>query len=267
MDSAVMKPKLDGRDRQAHAGKESGDHAMRIGILDGDPLHSMLIAPALTRTDYSYRFLTDRTMFASHFWQNPFNLLVVNWETFDSEALETLRWIRERISADIPVLFLSARTDDKGVSSILDAGADDYLEKPFRIRVFIARINALLHGARPLTSHSGPERFGIYEFDLTTRQVKFGDQRIGLKRKEFELALQFFRRLGEPLSRSHLFETIWKKSEVARSRTLDTHVSMLRARLRLHENGYRLTSVYRTGYRLDRVGGHESTAGSNEQNR
>ncbi|MGF6766286.1 DNA-binding response OmpR family regulator [Paraburkholderia sp. GAS33] len=124
--------------------------------------------------------------------------------------------------------------------------ANDYLIKPFQTRVFIAHIDALLRRTSPQKSHAGRERFGIYEFDLAAEQVKFGDHRIGLPQKEFELALQFFRRLGEPLCHSRLFESIWMKSEAAHSRALDTQVSMLRTRLRPH-NGYRLTPVYRTG--------------------
>ncbi|MGF6766143.1 DNA-binding response OmpR family regulator [Paraburkholderia sp. GAS33] len=217
MDRAVTKSRPDGRIRQAHGSKQSGKRAMRIGILDGDPAHSMLIAPALTRTDYSYFFFTDRKMFASHFWQNSTDLLVINWEILNPEASETVRWIREHLSAVLPILFLAARTDNSDVSSILDAGADDYLEKPLQTRVFVARINTLLRRTPPQMLHAGRERFGIYEFDLVTGQVRFGDHRICLTLKEFELALQFFRKPSEPLSRPHLFKTIWKKDEAAHS--------------------------------------------------
>ncbi|CAE6865010.1 hypothetical protein R69658_07807 [Paraburkholderia aspalathi] len=266
MDSVITKSKLDGRIRQTHVGKQSGESTIRIGIFDGDPAHSVLIAPALARTDYSYHFLADRRMFANHFWLNPFDLLVVNWKVLNSEAPETIRWIREHISADLPILFLAARTGDNDVSSILDAGADDYLEKPLQIKVLVARINALLRRTSQQTSDAGRERFGIYEFDLATGQVRLGDRRISLTQKEFELALQFFRKPGELLSRTRLFETIWKKDEAAHSRTLDTHVSVVRTRLMLHDNGYRLTPVYRAGYRLDQVG-HENAPGTRARNR
>jgi DNA-binding response OmpR family regulator len=98
------------------------------------------------------------------------------------------------------------------------------------------------------------EVFGDYEFDLGRKHVLVKGNPVSLTQKEFELALLLFRHLSRPLSRAHLLDMIWKQATDIPSRTMDTHVSMLRAKLGLRpENGYRLTPIYGYGYRLERL--------------
>jgi DNA-binding winged helix-turn-helix (wHTH) protein len=97
------------------------------------------------------------------------------------------------------------------------------------------------------------EIFGEFEFELGSKQVIVRGTAVTLTRKAFELALLLFRHLGQPLSRAYILEAIWRQDIEIPSRTMDTHVSMLRAKLELRpENGYRLTPIYGYGYRLER---------------
>ena len=96
--------------------------------------------------------------------------------------------------------------------------------------------------------------FGAYRFDAEQRTLQLHGEAIGLKHREYELALFLFRNAGRLLSRTHLREAVWGDATDTPSRSLDTHMSRLRSKLELTEaNGYTITAVYGVGYRLDAV--------------
>jgi DNA-binding response OmpR family regulator len=120
--------------------------------------------------------------------------------------------------------------------------------------VFLARVKSLLRRAYQLREPAAKEVFDGYEFDLKSRHVSARGKHVALTQKEFDLALLLFQHLSRPLSRAHILDVIWKQSNDIPSRTMDTHVSMLRSKLGLRpENGYRLTPIYGYGYRLERL--------------
>jgi len=167
---------------------------------------------------------------------------------------EVLRWVRESVSDRLPVLFITSRGHETDITSILNTGADDYLVKPVSGPVLRARVASLLRRAYFLKPPASKEVFGEFEFDLGARQVLVGGTQIALTHKEFELALLLFQHLSRPLSRAHILDVIWKQATDIPSRTMDTHVSMLRSKLGLRpERGYRLVPIYGYGYRLERI--------------
>ncbi|MCV9992573.1 winged helix-turn-helix domain-containing protein, partial [Burkholderia pseudomallei] len=119
--------------------------------------------------------------------------------------------------------------------------------------VLLARIDSLLRRAYSLNAETAVREFGPYRFDANLKQAYVGDQPVNLTMKEFELALLLFQNLDRPLSRAHIVDLIWKQAADIPSRTLDTHMSMLRAKLGLRPgSGYRLTPIYGYGYRPER---------------
>jgi DNA-binding response OmpR family regulator len=118
----------------------------------------------------------------------------------------------------------------------------------------LARVNALLRRAWP-DSAAESLAFPPYRFDAAEARASVNGEDVVLTQKEFAIALFLFRHTGRLVSRGHLFEAVWGRDAELSSRTVDTHVSRVRNKLRLRpENGYRLVPVYSFGYRLERSG-------------
>jgi DNA-binding response OmpR family regulator len=151
------------------------------------------------------------------------------------------------------VLFLTSRDTEKDIVEALSHGADDFLVKPPRAAEMMARLAALKRradnlGASPLLS------VPPYVFDSSASSVKLNGERVDLTLRQFQLAVVLFRNIGRLLSRAYLLESVWGLNAQVQTRTLDIHVSQLRAALNLPENGWRITSVYAHGYRLEPLG-------------
>lgn len=120
--------------------------------------------------------------------------------------------------------------------------------------MLLARINAIRRrtGAREATGAN--ETYGPYTLQPSHQSVKVGDETIVLTAKEFELTATLFRNLHRPLSRAYLLEMVWGRNPDLLTRTLDAHISRIRAKLGIRPaRGYRLVPVYSYGYRLEAI--------------
>jgi two-component system, OmpR family, response regulator len=152
-----------------------------------------------------------------------------------------------------PVLLLTARNSVDDRVSGLDAGADDYLTKPFSFAELLARLRALVRRApveRPTVLEVGDLRA-----DPATRQVWRGDAEIGLSAKEFAMLETFMRRPGEVLSRYQLLEHCWDYAYENRSNVVDVYVRYLREKIDRPFGRSSIETVRGAGYRLKRDGG------------
>ena len=185
-----------------------------------------------------------------------FDLLVLDWNVPDLDGLRLLAWLRRQRESTIPVVMLSARNSERDAACALDAGADDYVIKPFRPLELAARLRRLV--AVPHSAAKGAqERFGNWLFDRSALSAQFqpvaGEQArwVSLSDSEFHMALALFRNLGRPVSRAHLLERVGRDGEPT-NRALDSQIYRLHTKLRLNaENGLRLLTVYGLGYRLE----------------
>ncbi len=149
------------------------------------------------------------------------------------DGLEILRMIREDPTMqNLPVMMLTAKGTEIDTVSGLDAGADDYLAKPFGMMELVSRVNALLRR----TSHSAaahPDVLGCGNVELcvSAHTVFAGGQAVSLTLKEFDLLRTLMQNAGQVLSRSQLLEDVWGMSYVGETRTVDVHIQTLRQKL------------------------------------
>ncbi len=148
--------------------------------------------------------------------------------------------------------FLTSRTSEDDIVVGLQAGADDYMQKPVREGELVARVQALIRRMNPIVPSSEPFSFGPYAIDPIASTISLRGEDIVLAPKEFDLALLLFRNPGRLFSRDVLSTAVWNREIPATSRTLDTHLSNIRRKLNLRpENGVRLNASYALGYRLE----------------
>jgi DNA-binding response OmpR family regulator len=227
---------------------------MRIAVLDDDPAQTDFACQTLSAAGHVCHPFSAGSVLVKHLRRETFDLLLLDWNVPDMAGDEVLRWVRQSLSERLPVLFMTSRSRETDITSMLNLGADDYVVKPVSAALLLARVSSLLRRAYPRDPAASRELYGEFDFDLKARQVMVRGEVVALTQKEFELALLLFQYLNRPLSRAHILDMIWKQAVDIPSRTMDTHMSMLRTKLGLRpEHGYRLTPIYGYGYRLETV--------------
>ena len=167
----------------------------------------------------------------------------------DGSGLDLCREICE--TKKIPVIMVSARTEELDIVLGLEIGAADYVTKPYRLRELIARMRVVLR--RPaIESNDEIISFGEIRLDLTRRTVAKNDVVIELSRKEFDLLTLFATRLGQVVTREVCLDTLWWGLELSDTRTLDTHVKRLRQKIEdSPADPKHLLTIRGVGFRLD----------------
>lgn len=226
---------------------------MNIASLEDDPVQAELIKSSLTNAGYTCTvFPTGKALLRVLAKPHTFDLLLLDWEVPDVSGLDVLHWVRENQGYSLPVLFLTSRTDEIDIVTGLQAGADDYVRKPFQPGELLARVQALLRRMNPITQSNEAFKFGVYKIDPINNTIHLKNEIVELAPKEYDLALLLFRNPGRLFSRDVLSTAVWNREIPATSRTLDTHLSNIRRKLQLRpENGVRLNASYALGYRLE----------------
>lgn len=182
------------------------------------------LSRALHREGYRVRLLVDGPETLRVASEGCGDLLVLDLGLPGMDGLEVCRRLRAQ-GVGLPVLMLTARADEVDFVVGLDAGADDYVAKPFRLAELLARIRALLRRGAPDTV----EACGV-RMDLSARMVTVDGDEISLANKEFELLRVLMLRAGQVVTRDEILAEVWN-SERRNSKTLDMHMSWLRRKL------------------------------------
>jgi two-component system response regulator MprA len=168
-----------------------------------------------------------------------------------ADGLEVCRTIRG-VGNAVPVLMLTARAEIDSRVEGLDAGADDYLPKPFALAELLARLRALLRrsGADETDGSADALRFADLELDPGTREVRRGGEPIDMTRTEFSLLELFLRNPRQVLTRSIIFERVWGYDFGPSSNSLDVYIGYLRRKTEAGGRGRLIHTVRGVGYAL-----------------
>jgi len=227
---------------------------MRIALLEDDVDVGSALKQWLEAVGHSVHHFTSGKTTIREAGRESFDLFLLDWHVPDLSGTEVLHWLRDKQQSSVPVLFVTSRDTEEDIVSALNAGADDYMVKPIRRLELTARVEALLRRSRPKAVEADALEIDPYYIDLVARAVKVNNTPIEMTDKEYELTLFLFRNLGRLLSRGHISESVWGRSNDVQSRTVDTHVSRIRKKLEFGpERGIKLTPVYNFGYRLERI--------------
>jgi DNA-binding response OmpR family regulator len=199
------------------------------------------LSRALQREGYQVTVVEDGPSALVRAGEAEVDLLVLDLGLPELDGLDVCRRLR-RIRSDLPVLMLTARTDEVDFVVGLDAGADDYVAKPFRLAELLARVRALLRRSAPDTLEAG----GV-TMDLAARRVLVEGTEVGLANKEFELLRVLLSRSGQVISREEILRDVWHDPELKTSKTLDMHMSWLRRKI----GSGRITTIRGVGFRFN----------------
>jgi DNA-binding response OmpR family regulator len=179
--------------------------------------------------------------------QSTTALVVLDLGLPDEDGLEVCRRLRAR-SQSPQVLVLTARAEEADVVLGLDAGADDYLTKPFRLAELLARVRAC---TRRSDATVDKIEIGDLQIDLGAHTVALDDTIVELRPKEFDLLVALAQSAGRVVTRERLLEQVWDEHWFGSTKTLDIHIWALRRKLDAPGAVSRITTVRGVGYRMD----------------
>ena len=179
----------------------------------------------------------------------PYDVLLLDWLLPGMEGVTVCRKLREA-GLRTPVLMLTARTTVPDRITGLDAGADDYLVKPFDLDELLARLRAL-HRRASADEEDGPLTVGNLVLDPASRRTSRGGVEIELSAREFDILHLLMQRAGRLVTRFTILDEVWDGETDLRSNVIDVHVASLRAKIDRPFGTSTITTLRGSGYRID----------------
>ena len=221
---------------------------MKILLVDDEAELSDPLSRILQQEGYQVDVANDGAAGMLLALQNQYDLLILDWMLPHKSGIEICREVRSH-SLATPVLFLTAKdTVDDRVDG-LDAGADDYLVKPFELRELLARVRALLRRST-LEVNSDRLKVGDLELDLDNQVAYRGDKAIDLSEKEIKLLTFFMQHPDRLLTHEEIYGHLWQADEQPSSNVLAALVRLLRRKIEIKSEVQLIHTVYGKGYRF-----------------
>ena len=220
-----------------------------ILIVDDEPNIIELGRLYLENEGYQVKAAVDGLEAMDKFHHLQPSLIVLDLMLPELDGWEVCKKIRG--VSNVPIIMLTARTDDIDKIVGLELGADDYMTKPYNPRELVARVKAVLRRGTPpppsqqkITLHAGP-----LHLDPARREARLDDTPLELRTKEFDLLQAFMEHQGMALSREKLLELAWGLEFYGETRTVDVHVAHLRDKLKSSDR-VNIETVWGVGYKL-----------------
>ncbi|MFK8078753.1 MAG: response regulator [Granulosicoccus sp.] len=220
-----------------------------LNVEDEAPIRDM-VRFALERHGHHVHGVASVAEAKTEMASQKMDLAIIDWMLPGGSGLEFVRFLRkDKVNANLPIIMLTARTEEHDITAGLDAGADDYVTKPFSPRELQSRIKALLR--RSSDFHNGDElQRGPLLLDLAAHRLKVDGQQVDLGHTEFKLLAFFMQHPDRVYSRAQLLDHVWGPGTYIEERTVDVHILRLRKSLKPFDADALLETVRGAGYRL-----------------
>ena len=200
----------------------------KILIVEDEPAIAETIQYALETEGFETHCLSSGTPVLALLEREAIDLIVLDIGLPDISGLELCKEIRKL--RQLPVIFLTARSDEVDRVVGLEIGADDYVVKPFSPRELAARVRAVLRRSHPAIAENPSTN--AFKIDESKRQITYDGTAMELSRYEYNLLVILIQRPGQVFSREQLMQQAWDEPEAAMDRTVDAHIKNIRAKLK-----------------------------------
>lgn len=212
---------------------------MKILIAEDDLYMQKILGMYLEKEGFKVHKVADGEAALTYLTKEKVDLAVLDWMMPKIEGVQVAKYIRQYYP-HMKIIMLTAKGEVDDELMGLNAGADDYIKKPFEPRIFVLRVKKLLGESKVLSCHK-------LKLNLQSQKVFIEDQPVKLSRKEFELLEYFLQNKGLIISREMLLECIWGIEYEGDERTVDTHIRRLRSKI-----GEKYIKTYRgIGYSME----------------
>ena len=219
----------------------------KILVVDDESRMRKLVRDFLTKSGFEVLEATDGIEAIRVFDANQdIALVILDVMMPGKDGLQVCREIRQ--TSQIPVIMLTAKSDEQTELKGFDLGADEYISKPFSPRILVARVEAILRRTNQQSAETQLELGGIL-LDKAAHRVVIDGKEIDLSYKEFELLTYFMENQGIALSREKILNSVWDYDYFGDARTIDTHVKKLRSKM--GEKGELIKTIWGMGYKLE----------------
>lgn len=218
----------------------------QVLLVEDDPLIAKTLTMSLRYEGFELTVAATVRDAVGALAQRRFDMALFDVGLPDGSGIDLCRDLRAH-DAGIPILMLSARTDEATAVAGIEGGADDYIRKPYGVKELTARMLRLL--SRRQTKRQ-VATFGSIRIDVQRREVTAGDTVLQLGKKEFDILLLLVRAQGDAVTREQILD-MFDDSSAIYDRTIDSHLSHLRKKLKDAGAAVRIAAIYGVGYRME----------------
>lgn len=220
---------------------------LKVMVVDDEARMRKLVRDFLVRNDFDVVEAADGQEAVDKFYeQKDIALIILDVMMPKMDGWEVVREIRK--ISKVPIIMLTARSEERDELLGFELGVDDYISKPFSPKTLVARVEAILRRTNTIT----PEdilKAGAIEINKAAHEVKIDGKNVDLSYKEFELLTYFIENQGIALSREKILNSVWNYDYFGDARTIDTHVKKLRSKM--GEHGDYIKTIWGMGYKFE----------------
>ena len=220
---------------------------LKILVVDDESRMRKLVRDFLEREGFAVIEAGDGQEAVEIFYENKdIALIILDVMMPHMDGWETCREIRK--DSKVPIIMLTARSEERDELQGFELGVDEYISKPFSPKILVARVEAILRRTNAISQDKLLQVNGI-EIDKSAHIVRIDGKEIELSFKEFELLTYFLENQGIALSREKILNNVWNYDYFGDARTIDTHVKKLRSKM--GEKGDRIKTIWGIGYKFE----------------